>query len=175
MELATPPSAARAPVAWYSWWLMPLALGGGTVAATFMSADRITTVVAGAAATTVGVVCVRLLLRTRGQLRRAEGSFRTSQAEHSQQWQQHVAGLERKFSAERASQEAQFADQAVAYDVQLAELSRTYEERIAEQTAAYEARLADQAMSYEAQLADQAEVWKEQLTHQQDAVARLAA
>ncbi|WP_406497322.1 ATP-binding protein [Streptomyces sp. NBC_01604] len=174
MELATPPSAARAPVAWYSWWLMPLALGGGTVAATFMSADRITAVVAGAAATTVGVVCVRLLLRTRGQLRRAEGSFRTSQAEHSQQWQQHVAGLERKFSAERASQEAQFADQAVAYDVQLAELSRTYEERIAEQTAAYEARLADQAMSYEAQLADQAEVWKEQLTHQQDAVARLA-
>ncbi|KOU61766.1 ATP-binding protein [Streptomyces sp. MMG1533] len=174
MELATPPPAARAPVAWYSWWLMPLALGGGTVAATFMSSERITAAVAGVAATAASALCVRLLLRTRSELRRAETSFRTSQAEHSQQWQQHVAGLERKFSAERAAQEAQFADQAGAYEVQLAEQSRTFEERIAEQTTAYEARIADQATSYEAQLADQAGVWKEQLTHQQDAVARLA-
>lgn len=196
MELATPPSAARPPVAWYSWWLMPLGLGGGTVAATFMSSERITAAVAGVAATAAGAVCVRLLLRTRSELRRAEGSFRTAQAEHSQQWQQHVAGLERKFSAERAAQEAQFDNQAGAYEVQLAEQSRTfeaqlaeqnvayegrlaqqttaYEERIAEQNAAYEARLADQARSYEAQLADQAEVWKEQLTHQQAAIARLA-
>jgi signal transduction histidine kinase len=173
MELATPPPAARAPVAWYSWWLMPLALGGGTVAATFMSSERITTAVAGAAATAAGAVCVRLLVRTRGQLQRAESSFRTSQAEHSQQWQQHVAGLERKYQAERAAQEAQFADAAGAYEVQLAEQSRTFEERIAEQTQAYEERLADQAKSYEAQLADQAEVWQEQLAHQQDAVARL--
>ncbi|MFE9443696.1 ATP-binding protein [Streptomyces sp. NPDC006602] len=174
MELATPPSAARAPVAWYSWWLMPLALGGGTVAATFVSAERITAVVAGAAATAAGTVCVRLLLRTRGALHRAEGSFRTSQAEHSQQWQQHVAGLERKYSAERAVQEAQFADQAGAYEVRLVEQSRAYEARLAEQSTAYEARLADRATSYEAQLADQAEVWKEQLAHQQNAVARLA-
>lgn len=174
MELATPPPAARAPVAWYSWWLMPLALGGGTVAATFMSSERITVAVAGAAATAAGAVCVRLLVRTRGQLQRAESSFRTSQAEHSQQWQQHVAGLERKYSAERAAQEAQFADQVGAYEVQLAEQSRTFEERFAEQTQAYEVRLADQATSYEAQLTDQAEVWKEQLAHQQDAVARLA-
>ncbi len=174
MELATPPPAARAPVAWYSWWLMPLALGGGTVAATFMSSERITAAVAGVAATAASAVCVRLLLRARTELRRAEGSYRTSQAEHSQQWQQHVAGLERKFSAERAAQEAQFADQAGAYEVQLVEQSRTFEARLAEQTSAYEARLADQATSYESQLADQAEVWKEQLTHQQDAVARLA-
>ncbi|MFD3501317.1 ATP-binding protein [Streptomyces sp. NPDC058676] len=174
MELATPPPAARAPVAWYSWWLMPLALGGGTVAATFMSSERITAAVAGVAATAASAVCVRLLLRARTELRRTEGSFRTSQAEHSQQWQQHVAGLERKFSAERAAQEAQFADQAGAYEVQLVEQSRTFEARLAEQTSAYEARLADQATSYESQLADQAEVWKEQLTHQQDAVARLA-
>ncbi|MER5209855.1 ATP-binding protein [Streptomyces sp. NPDC002838] len=174
MELATPPPAARAPVAWYSWWLMPLALGGGTVAATFMSSERITTAVAGAAATAASAVCVRLLVRTRGQLRRAESSFRTSQAEHSQQWQQHVAGLERKYQAERAAQEAQFADAAGAYEVQLAERSRTFEERIAEQTQAYEDRLADQAKSYEAQLTDQAEVWQEQLAHQRDAVARLA-
>lgn len=174
MELATPPPAARAPVAWYSWWLLPLALGGGTVTATFMSSERITVAVAGAAATAAGAVCVRLLVRTRGQLQRAESSFRTSQAEHSQQWQQHVAGLERKYSAERAAQEAQFADQAGAYEVQLVEQSRTFEERIAEQTQAYEERLADQAKFDETQLTDQAEVWQEQLAHQQDAVARLA-
>ncbi|WP_210587179.1 ATP-binding protein [Streptomyces sp. GESEQ-35] len=163
MELATPPPAARAPVAWYSWWLMPLALGGGTVAATFMSSERITATVAGVAATAASSVCVRLLIRTRTQLHRAESSFRTSQAEHSQQWQQHVAGLERKNSAERAAQEDRFADQAGAYEA-----------RLGEQAQAYEARLADQMKSYEAQLADQAEVWQEQLAHQLAAVARLA-
>lgn len=51
MELATPPPAARAPVAWHSWWLMPLGLGGGTIAATFMSSERITAAVAGFAVT----------------------------------------------------------------------------------------------------------------------------
>ncbi|MEV1080141.1 ATP-binding protein [Streptomyces sp. NPDC050211] len=174
MELATPPPAARAPVTWYSWWLMPLSLGGGTVAATFMSSERITVAVAGVAATAASSVCVRLLLRTRAQLRRAESSFRTTQAEHSQQWQQHVAGLERKYSAERASQEAQFADQAGAYEARLGELRDGYEARLAEQAEAYEARIADQITSYEAQLADQATVWQEQLAHQLAAVARLA-
>ncbi|MEV6170598.1 ATP-binding protein [Streptomyces sp. NPDC051954] len=174
MELATPPPAARAPVAWYSWWLMPLALGGGTVAATFMSSERITAAVAGAAATAASSVCVRLLIRTRTQLRRAEGTFRTSQAEHSQQWQQHVAGMERKNSAERAAQEDRFADQAGAYEAQLGEQTEAYESRLAEQAEAYEARIAAQMKSYEAQLADQAEVWQEQLAHQLAGVARLA-
>ncbi|KUO18199.1 sensor histidine kinase [Streptomyces dysideae] len=174
MELATPPPAARAPVAWYSWWLMPLALGGGTVAATFMSSERITAAVAGAAATAAGSVCVRLLLRTRAQLSRAEGDFRTSQAEHSQQWQQHVAGLERKFTAERASLEAQLTDQSARYEAQMAEQSRAYEDRLAEDSRSYEQRIADQAKSYEGQLADQAEVWQEQLSHQLSAVTRLA-
>ncbi|WP_037885382.1 sensor histidine kinase [Streptomyces viridochromogenes] len=185
MELATPPPAARPPVAWYSWWLMPLALGGGTVAATFMSSERITVAVAGVAATTAGAVCVRLLLRTRTQLRKAEGEFRASQAEHSQQWQQHVAGLERKFNAERAAlegrlaehssaYEARLAEQARAYEERLAEESATYEERLAGESASYEERIAAQAKSYEAQLADQAEVWQEQLAHQLAAVARLA-
>lgn len=164
MELATPPPAARPPVAWYSWWLMPLALGGGTVATTFMSADRITAAVAGAAATAASAVCVRVLLRTRAQLRRSEGSFRTSQAEHSQQWQQHVTGLERKFSAERAAQESRLAEQAGLYESQLAD-----------QAAAFEARLTEQVKAYEAQLADQAEVWQDQLAHQHSAVAKLAA
>ncbi|MEU1003894.1 ATP-binding protein [Streptomyces tibetensis] len=185
MELATPPPAARAPVAWYSWWLMPLGLGGGTVAATFMSSERITTAVAGIAATAAGAVCVRLLLRTRAQLHRAEGSFRATQAEHNMQWQQHVAGLERKFSADRAGLESQLNEQNAAYERRLADQSATYESQLADQRATYESQLADrsrayeerlteQATSYEAQLADQAEVWQEQLSHQLAAVARLA-
>ncbi|MBB4717331.1 ATP-binding protein [Streptomyces luteogriseus] len=185
MELATPPPAARAPVAWYSWWLMPLGLGGGTVAATFMSSERITVAVAGVAATAASAVCVRLLLRTRSQLHRAEGSFRATQAEHNQQWQQHMAGLERKFAAERAGLEAQLneqsatyerrlADQSATYETQLADQSATYESQLTERSRAYEERLAEQATSYEAQLADQAEVWQEQLSHQLAAVARLA-
>ncbi|KFG71798.1 ATP-binding protein [Streptomyces mutabilis] len=163
MELATPPPAARAPVAWYSWWLMPLGLGGGTVAATFMSSERITAAVAGVAATAAGALCVRLLLRTRAQLRRAEDTHRAAQAEHSQQWQQHAAGLERKFSAERAALEAQLTEQAQTYEAQLAEHSRTAEGRLAEQVTAYEARLAEQT-----------EAWRERLDHQLSAVARLA-
>ncbi|MCI3274175.1 sensor histidine kinase [Streptomyces cylindrosporus] len=174
MELATPPPAARAPVAWYSWWLMPLALGGGTVAATFMSSERILAGVAGAAATAASAVCVRLLIRTRSQLTRTEGSFRTSQAEHSQQWQQHVAGLERKFTAERASLEAQLTEQVNGYEARLAEQGSTYEAQLGEQARTFEERLTEQAKSYEARLADQAEVWQEQLAHQQAAVARLA-
>ncbi|MFE0674215.1 ATP-binding protein, partial [Streptomyces sp. NPDC058867] len=170
MELATPPPAARAPVAWYSWWLMPLALGGGTVAATFMSSERIAVAVAGAAATAASSVCVRLLIRTRTRLGRAESGFRTQQAEHSQQWQQHVAGLERQFAAERVAQEGERA----ASEVRLAEQAGAYEAQLAEQTRAFEERLTAQAQSYEAQLADQAEVLREQLTHQHDAVARLA-
>ncbi|WP_405988931.1 ATP-binding protein [Streptomyces sp. NBC_00986] len=174
MELATPPPAARAPVAWYSWWLMPLALGGGTVAATFMSSERIAVTAAGAAATAASAMCVRLLVRSQAQLRRSESVFRTAQAEHSQQWQQHVAGLERKFSAERATLEAQLTEHAGAYETRLADSSGAYEVQLAEQARAFEERLTQQAASYEAQLADQAEVWQEQLAHQLAAVARLA-
>ncbi|MFF8865204.1 sensor histidine kinase [Streptomyces sp. NPDC015139] len=170
MELASPPPAARPPVAWYSWWMMPLALGGGTVAATFMSSERITLAVAGAAATAAGTVCVRLLLRTRAQLGRAEAGFRAQQAEQTLQWQQHVAGLERKLAAERvaldgerAAMESHRVEQTGAFQVQLAEQKRTFEER-----------LAGQAQSYEARLADQAEVFEERLTQQHEAVARLA-
>ncbi|MFJ9561018.1 ATP-binding protein [Streptomyces fuscichromogenes] len=185
MELATPPPAARAPVAWYSWWLMPLALGGGTVAATFMSSERITAAVAGAAATVASSVCVRLLIRTQRQLRSSEGSFRSSQAEHSQQWQQHVSGLERKFSAERATLESRLDEQAAAFDAQLGEQAAAFEARLADRTAHYDAQLGEQARAYEerfadqlksadAQLADQAEVWQDQVTHQRAAISRLA-
>ncbi|GGW70640.1 ATPase [Streptomyces caelestis] len=133
-----------------------------------------TAAVAGVAATAAGAVCVRLLLRTRAQLSRAEGSFRTTQAEHNLQWQQHVAGLERKFSAERATLESQLTEQNAAYERRLADQSATYESQLADQSRAYEERLTEQARSYEAQLADQAEVWQEQLSHQLAAVSRLA-
>lgn len=174
MELATPPPAVRAPVAWYSWWLMPLALGGGTVAATFMSSERIAAGVAGVAATAASAICVRLLIRTRTQLSRAEGSFRSSQAEHSQQWQHHVAVLERKFTAERSSLEAQLTEQSDAYEARLAEHTSSYESQLAAQGRTFDERLAEQATSYEERLAEQADGWQEQLAHQQDAVARLA-
>ncbi|WP_329263332.1 ATP-binding protein [Streptomyces sp. NBC_01478] len=174
MELATPPPAARAPVAWYGWWLMPLSLGGGTVAATFLSPERITATVAGAAATAAGTVCVRLLVRTQTRLRRAESGFRTAQAEHSQQWQQHVAGLERKFGAERAALEARLIEHSAVYENRIADGTDAYEAQLAEQARADEERLTAQAASYEAQLADQAEVWQEQLAHQLAAVAKLA-
>lgn len=174
MELATPPPAARAPVAWYSWWLMPLTLGGGTVAATFMSSERIAAGVAGAAATAASAVCVRLLVRTRAQLSRTESSFRSAQAEHSQQWQQHVAGLERKFTADRGSLEAQLAERSGLYEARIAEQGAAYEAQLAEQARAFEERLTEQVSSYEVRLTDQTEAVREQLAHQQAAVARLA-
>ncbi|MEU9451025.1 ATP-binding protein [Streptomyces sp. NPDC048277] len=185
MELATPRPAARVPVAWYGWWLMPLALGGGTVTATFMSSEQVTAAVAGAAATAASSVCVRLLIRSQRQLRRAEGSFRGSQAEQTQQWQQHVAGLERKFSAERAMLDDQLNEQSAAFDARLGEQTAAFESRLGERTAHYDVQLAEQARAYEerlaaqvksadAQLADQAEVWQEQLSHERSAIARLA-
>ncbi|GAA2253615.1 hypothetical protein GCM10010415_12240 [Streptomyces atrovirens] len=145
MELATPPPAARAPVAWHGWWLMPLGLGGGTVAATSMGSDRITTAVLGAAATAACSMCVRLMLRYRVRLLRAEDAHRTSQAEHTRRWQQHMADQERRSAAERAGREQEF-----------------------------EERLAGQAREYEARLAEETETRRERLAHQLSAVARLA-
>jgi signal transduction histidine kinase len=175
MELATPPPAARAPVAWYSWWLMPLALGAGTVATAVAGPDQvqIPATFAGAAATAASAVCVRLLVRTRSQLRHATGDFRASQAEHSQQWQQHVAGLERKFTAERSVLESQLAEQTQLFESQLAEQSQLFESRLAEEAKAYEARLVSESRGYEARITSEGEVWQEQLALQQGAVARL--
>ena len=64
--------------------------------------------------TTASAFCVRLLVRSQRQLRRSAGEFRNAQAEHSQQWQQHVAALERKYAAERSVFDAQLAEQAQA-------------------------------------------------------------
>ncbi|MFG2560928.1 sensor histidine kinase [Streptomyces sp. NPDC048496] len=157
MGLATtPPPAARAPVAWYSWWLMPLALGAGTVAASAAIAGQvqIPATFAGVAATAASAVCVRLLVRSQSQLRRSRGDVSNAQSEHSQQlqqWQQHVADLERQFAAERS-----------ALNARQDELHKTFEARLAEQSHAYEARTTEQSKA-----------WEEQLTLQQAVVARL--
>lgn len=153
MELASPPPAARAPVAQYSWWLMPVALGAGTVAALVAGPDQvqIPATFAGAAATAASAVCVRLLVRARGQLRHANEHFRTSQAELSRQWEQHVAGLERNFAAERSGLNAELAEQARGF----------------------EARLVEQSQAHESGVAAQGRGWEEQLVLQQAVVGRL--
>ncbi|WP_327249903.1 sensor histidine kinase [Streptomyces sp. NBC_01320] len=153
MELATPPPAARAPVAQHSWWLMPLALGAGTVAAAVAGPDQvqIPATFAGAAATAASAVCVRLLVRAQSQLRRTSADFCTSQAEHSRQWEQHVAGQERNFAAERSGLNAKLNEQAKSF----------------------EARIAEQSQAHETGIAAQTRVWKEQLTLQLAVVGRL--
>ncbi|NGO06816.1 sensor histidine kinase [Streptomyces sp. HC44] len=138
MELATPPPAARAPVSWYSWWLLPLTLGAGTVVTAAAGSDqtRIPAIVVGVVATTASAFCVRLLVRSQRQLRSSAGEFRTSQAEHSQQWQQHVAGLERKYAAERSAHDAQLAEQAQAYEARIVEQAQAWQEQLDRQEAA---------------------------------------
>ncbi|MGW0789618.1 ATP-binding protein [Streptomyces sp. NPDC002911] len=144
MELATPPPAARAPVAWYGWWLMPLALGAGTVVTAVAGPDEvlIPATFAGAAVTVAGAACVQLLVRTRSRLRRADDEFRSAQTEHSQQRYADVQGREQRFAAERSALEAQLGRQAA-----------TFEARLAEHTQAYETGIADRARATEAQLA----------------------
>ncbi|MFE7073848.1 ATP-binding protein [Streptomyces sp. NPDC057620] len=144
MELATPPPAARAPVPWYGWWLLPLALGAGTVVAAVVGSDqvRIPAIVSGVVVTAASAVSVRLLIRSQRQLRSSAGEFRNAQAEHAQQWQQHVAGLERQHAAERAAHDAQLAERATAYETRIAERNRAWQEQLDRQLAAV-ARLAD--------------------------------
>ncbi|MEV0321808.1 ATP-binding protein [Streptomyces sp. NPDC050658] len=122
MELATPPpAAARAPAAWYSWWLLPTGLGAGSVGMLVAGSDpaRIPAALTGIAATAAASACVRLLLRTRQGLSRAADESRTAQQNHSQQWQQHVAALERSYEDKYAAHEAQLVDDAKAWQWQL--------------------------------------------------------
>ncbi|MFC9943425.1 sensor histidine kinase [Streptomyces pratensis] len=154
MELATPPPTARAPVAWHGWWLMPLALGAGTVATAVAGPEQvqIPATFAGAAVTVAGAACVRLLVRTRTRLGRADGELRSAQAEHSQQLYADVRGREQRFAAERTALEAQLGEQA----------------------AVFEARLAEQAQAYENDIAERARVAEERLKFKQSVVARIA-
>ncbi|HBF80478.1 MAG TPA: ATP-binding protein [Streptomyces sp.] len=165
MDLATPSPAARAPVARHGWWLMPLGLGGGTLAATFMSSDRISTAVVGFAATAASTVCIGLYVRTRARFYRAksgEEAERAKNFEQAQRWQQRLAELQEGFASERAAAEAQFGEQAQAYEA-----------RITEYAQAHESRLAEQAGTHEAQLAEQAGAWQQRLEEHLAAVSLL--
>ncbi|MEU1529020.1 sensor histidine kinase [Streptomyces fagopyri] len=186
MELATSPPAAPAPVAWYSWWLMPVALGAGTVATAVAGPDQvqIPAAFAGTAATAAGAFCVRLLLRTRSQLLRTAHDISGAGDERTQQWQQHVAGLERKFAAERAVLDAQLVEQSDTFEARLSAQAGTFEARLSEQAGRFEARLSEQALTHDARAAEQAEahetgiaartqVWQERLAVQLAVVGRL--
>ncbi|MFF7415330.1 sensor histidine kinase [Streptomyces lydicus] len=135
MDATTPPPAARTPVTWHSWWLMPLALSAGTVATAVAGPDQvqIPATFGGAVAAAASAVCVRLLVRAQSQLSRVRGDARTSQAEHSRQWENHVEDLKR-----------QFAEQSQAYEAGIADLGKGYERGIAERTRAMEEQLTRQ-------------------------------
>ncbi|MEV3934012.1 MULTISPECIES: sensor histidine kinase KdpD [unclassified Streptomyces] len=165
MELATPPPAARAPVAWFGWWLMPLALGAGTVVTAVAGPEevQIPATFAGAAVTVAGSVCVRLLIRSRSQLRRANADFRSAQAEHSQQRYADVRGREQIFASERSALEAQLGEQAAHFEARLAEHAQSYETGIAARSREAEERLGLQ----------QAVVARLGESHLPEAVARL--
>ncbi|WP_442807005.1 sensor histidine kinase [Streptomyces sp. NBC_01318] len=146
MELASPPLAGRALVVSYGWWLMPLASGAGTVAAVVAGPDQVQVpaTFAGVAVTAASAVCVRLLVRARGQLRRGAEQFRVSQAELSRQWEQHVAGLEGSFGAERSGLRAELAEQARDFEARLVELASAHEAGVVAQAGVWEERLAVQ-------------------------------
>ncbi|MFC9533897.1 sensor histidine kinase [Streptomyces sp. NPDC056975] len=162
MEHATPPpEAARAPVAWNGWWLMPLALGAGTVATAVAGPDQvqIPATFAGAAATVASGACVRILLRAQAKLRRATADVATAQAEQwrqaqlqQQQWDQYVDGMKKEFAGQRSALEG----------------------RLTESAQVHEAKLAEAAQAYEAKLSAEAKAQQEQIALQLAVVARLA-
>ncbi|MGX1881702.1 sensor histidine kinase [Streptomyces sp. NPDC055287] len=121
MELATTPQAARAPAAWHIWWLLPLGLGVASVVAVAAAPDdaRIPGGMAGLAATAATAVCVRLLIRSQLRLRHSAADFLARQAQHSQEWQQHMVTLEGQRAAERSAQEARLADETRAWQSRL--------------------------------------------------------
>ncbi|MBT2524374.1 ATP-binding protein [Streptomyces sp. ISL-99] len=121
MELATTPQAARAPAARHTWWLLPLGLGVASVVAVAAGPEhvRIPAGLAGLAATAATAACVRLLLRSQLRLRQSAGDFLARQAQHSQEWQQHMIVLEGQRAAERTAQEARLAEEARAWQERL--------------------------------------------------------
>lgn len=154
MEISTPPTAARAPIAWYSWWLMPLGLGGGTVAATFMSSERISVAVAGAAATSFGALCVQLLLRARAQLRQAKSAHQTERDRQAHDSQRQMAELQTRFTAQSTTREGHHAEQTKALTKQLSDQNGAFESRLEERDGAWEERL-NQFLSAVTLLADE--------------------
>lgn len=153
MENSTPLPAARAPIAWYSWWLMPLGLGGGTVTATFMSSERIAVAVAGAAATATSALCVQLLLRARAQLRQVKSAHRTEQDNQVRDSQQQLAELRTRFTVQSAAREEHHAGQASALATQLSDQKGAFESQLEERDRVWQERL-DQYLSAVTLLAD---------------------
>ncbi|WP_258021587.1 sensor histidine kinase [Streptomyces anatolicus] len=122
MELATPPpAAAREPRAWRAWWLLPLGLGAGTFAAAVAGPDeaRIPVLLVGLGMTAAATFCVRLLLRSRDELRRAAEQAQSALTSHSRQWQHHVASLEHEYGTERAALQARLAEETEAWQRQV--------------------------------------------------------
>jgi signal transduction histidine kinase len=124
MDFATPP--ARPSAARYSWWLMPLALGSGTVASAFLSPEPAVTTPVGAAATAAGAVCVRLLLKSQDRLRRSREEFRAESQETERRWRQRVVGLESELATARAQADSRVAAEREALDRRLAERDRAW-------------------------------------------------
>ncbi|MEU7576476.1 ATP-binding protein [Streptomyces sp. NPDC041068] len=154
MELATPPpAAAREPRAWHAWWLLPLGLGAGTVVGAVGGPEeaRISLVLAGLGATAAATFCVRLLLRTRSELRRVADQVQAAQISHSRQWQHHVASLEHEYATQRAALEHEYATERASM-----------EHEYATERAALEARLAEDATA-----------WQWRVDRQQELLARL--
>ncbi|MGW0928891.1 ATP-binding protein [Streptomyces sp. NPDC002644] len=145
MDLATPPG--RPSVARYSWWLMPLALGSGTVASAFLSPEPVVTTPAGAAATAAGAVCVRLLLRSQDRLRRSREEFRAETQETERRWRQRAAGLESELATLRTQAESRLTAERDALERRLAERDQAW---IAtrERDLAVVARFADQHLPH---------------------------
>jgi signal transduction histidine kinase len=124
MDHATPPvrpSAAR-----HSWWLMPLALGSGTVASAFLSPEPAVTTTAGAAATAAGAVCVRLLLKSQDRLRRSREEFRAESQETERRWRQRLTGLESELATARAQTETRLSAERDALDQRVAERDQAW-------------------------------------------------
>ncbi|MFF2845063.1 sensor histidine kinase [Streptomyces sp. NPDC058001] len=126
MELATPPPAVRTPAAWHAWWLLPLGLAAGTVTTVVAGPDgaRIPGLVAGVVATAAAAFCVRLLLRSRAELRRAAAGFQTTQAHQLHQWQQRAAAQDQQWQERLATLEGTLEAERSAHEARIAEAAR---------------------------------------------------
>lgn len=167
MELATPPPAVRAPVAWYGWWLLPLALAAGTAVAAVLGPDgiRVPAAAAGVVVTGVSAACVRRLVGSRRELLRVTAESAAERAESAQQRQ--------RYAADRADFETRLAEQARTYEERLAGQAEAHGKRLAEQAGAHDEKLAEQARTYEARLAEETRAWRERLDGQQALAVRV--
>ncbi|MFJ6574223.1 ATP-binding protein [Streptomyces sp. NPDC091292] len=142
MELATPPPAVRASATWHAWWLLPLGLAAGTVTTVAAGPDgvRIPGLVAGVVVTAAAAFCVRLLLRSRAELRRAAAGFQTTQAQQLQQWQQRAAAQDQQWQERLAAMEGELRAERSAFEARVTEATRGGQD-VADRQKALTARL----------------------------------